>query len=429
MKNFKLYHNNSNIKTLHDFAVFNNINISSKGFTLSDWFEYNRDIIFNQLSQSELKSLAKSKNKKIEDLTTLDINKDMTLPCPCYLFIDVKYITYSLAVKHTNLQEQASSVIAFENKKINSIINDTTVANKGAKRNKPGCRVLGWFKTMYFSKKKNNNRKVDNIYDSTQLFTDISPFISSLKTSVGEGGGSFSITLPHIPIYGDINSINSTTDMALRAVVQKSGNVNDKDNYGSSFVNVRNFDRLKAGDSFFVKSDLQSFDYFNWLIQPNDLLFISFNDMKELNDDNLANNNFDMIALVDEVNISKNSYAGYSVTISGRDLMKLITDDSSIYFPLGVASGKKSIFNNTETVLKSGDFYSSNIRNGQFINSAKRQLTGYLNVFAEEPNDFSIDFVLKAVISKLSNLQIVPDDIFISWGEERTKFSQLNAKK
>lgn len=430
MKNLKLYHNNSNLSTLTDFAAFNEIRITKDGLTIENWFEYNRDVIFNQLSQSQKQSIAKSKKKKISDLTPSDLNKNMTLPCPCYLFIDAKYVTYNLAVKHTTLQEQTSSVIALEDKKISSIINDNTENVKGAKKNKPGCRVVGWFKTMYYSKKKNNNKKVDNIYDSSQVFTDISPFISSIHTSVNESGGTFSITVPHIPVYGDINSLQSNSDMSLRGIIQSgTGNINSKDSYGSSFVNSQQFDKLKSGKTFYIKSDLNSFDYFNWLVQPNDLLFISFNDMKELVDDNLANNSFDMIALVDEVLVSKNSYGQYTVNISGRDLMKLITEDSSLYFAYGSSAGRKAVFNNTETVLRSGDLFSVQTINGKAINNAERLPNGYLNIFEQEPNDFSIDFVLKTVISKLANMQIVPDDVFTSWGDERTKFSQLNAKK
>ena len=57
-----------------------------------------------------------------------------------------------------------------------------------------------------------------------------------------------------------------------------------------------------------------------------------------------------------------------------------------------------------------------------------RQLTNMINVFAQEPNDFSIDFVIKTIISHLANLQIVPDDLFVSWGDKRTMFSDFKPK-
>ena len=61
------------------------------------------------------------------------------------------------------------------------------------------------------------------------------------------------------------------------------------------------------GGSVYAKSELDTMDYFNWLISPNDLLFISFHPLPDLVDDQLAGNSFDMIALVDSVSVSRNA--------------------------------------------------------------------------------------------------------------------------
>ena len=150
--------------------------------------------------------------------------------------------------------------------------------------------------------------------------------------------------------------------------------------------------------------------------------------MKDLTDDNLAGHAFDMIALVDSVSVSRNANSVISVDVTGRDLMKLITDDSSIFFPLGVSSGSNNIFQNTETVNKGGDLSSVYRYNGAESKNAMRQINGMLNIFACEPNDFSIDFVLKTVVSHLANMQIVPSNLFTSWGDKRTTFSTLKPK-
>ena len=153
-------------------------------------------------------------------------------------------------------------------------------------------------------------------------------------------------------------------------------------------------------------------------------------DMEELTDDNLSGHHFDMIALVDNVTVNRNSpTAGISVTVTGRDLMKLITDDASLFFPAGVAASNGRIFDNTETTIKGGDLESvMRYKGAENQDGSPRQLTNMINVFAQEPNDFSIDFVIKTIISHLANLQIVPDDLFVSWGDKRTMFSDFKPK-
>jgi hypothetical protein len=173
-------------------------------------------------------------------------------------------------------------------------------------------------------------------------------------------------------------------------------------------------------------------------MQSNDLIFISFNGMDELTDDNLANKNYDMIGLIDSVSLSKDSNGNMRVDVSGRDLMKVITEDSSIFFYQSVANGDSNVFkrmskgfDNTETCLQGGDVDSLFTYNGAKLsaNGTTRQLNGAINVFACEPNDLSIDFVIKTVVSHLANMNIVPDDLFVSWGNKRTRFSTLKPKK
>lgn len=416
----KLFCNNNSLKDLKSFGEFYKIRFT-KNFTLNSFFEFNRKTIFDQLPSSQLQNLAKNKNKKVSELSPLDIDKNITLPCPCYLQIEEQYVDYSLIAKNTNFQQSEVSVIAFEDKNIREILDEsTTKIGTHAKTMVPGCRVIGWFKSMYFADKKNTSNGVDNIYDNSQNFFDLSKFVISMNTTVNESGGNFSISFPHIPVYVGLNG-NMTTHVMYQNGINEAGiDKKQTDNY--KYIDENN----KVNDV--SKSTNLSFDYFEWLIQPNDLLFISFDDMKDLTDDNLAGHAFDMIALVDSVSVSRNANSVISVDVTGRDLMKLITDDSSIFFPLGVSSGSNNIFQNTETVNKGGDLSSVYRYNGAESKNAMRQINGMLNIFACEPNDFSIDFVLKTVVSHLANMQIVPSNLFTSWGDKRTTFSTLKPK-
>lgn len=427
MADFKLFHNNPNLETLQDFADSYKIRLN-EDFSLKDFFEYNKDIIFKQLSQSQLIELSKNKGKVVKDLSSSDIDENTILPCPCHLFIDEKYVDYSLAAKNTNFQIQEIDFIAFADEQIKKITEEVKayVSVKShdfteIERTKPGCRVLGWFKSLYYSGKEGNG-DTQNIYDSESNFVDITPFITQMNMSVAHTGGSFSLTLPHIPVYSD----KLQSSMNLIRLFNKninSGDFVDKEQMSNFFVTD------DAGEVT-VKSEFSAFNYFEWLIQHNDLLFISFHDMEELTDDNLSGHNFDMIALVDNVTVNRNSpTAGISVTVTGRDLMKLIIDDASLFFPAGVAASNGRIFDNTETTIKGGDLESvMRYKGAENQDGSPRQLTNMINVFAQEPNDFSIDFVIKTIISHLANLQIVPDDLFVSWGDKRTMFSDFKPK-
>lgn len=428
MANLKLFCNNPNLKTLKQFADYYKLRVVDKKkdeksncITLDEFFEYNKDVIFSQLSTTELQQLAKKKSKKIDDLSSSDLDKNVILPCPSYLFINEKLVNYSVIAKNTNFQIQKIDSIAFEDESIRDIIDaSTSQVNYAIKRSKPGCRVIGFFKSLYFSGKKNegDSGHIDNIYDSSQNFTDISPFVISLNTSVNNSGGSFSMSLSHIPVYTE----KFQDDILIRNIFTKGINA-------ENYVDKNQNKDFYFDDQMSIKAEINSLDYFEWLIQPNDLLFISFDNMDDLVDDNLADNTFDMIALIDNVSISRNATGAVSVDISGRDLMKLITDDSSIFFPKGVSAGNKSIFDNTETVLQGGDLDSVIYKGAENQDGTPRQITGLLDIFASEPNDFSIDFVLKTVVSHLANMSIVPSDLFVSWGDKRTTFSMLKPKK
>lgn len=417
MSDYRLYHNNPNIETLKEYVDSYKIRLD-KSFTLKDFFNKNKEIIFNQLDTLQLLELGKKKNKSIEDLTSADIDENIVLPCPCYFFIDDKYVNYSIAVKNTNFQIQETDFIAFADKQIKNIISENSVyldkKQKDIERFKPGCRIIGWFKSLYYSGKEGNGN-INNIYDSTSNFIDITPFVTNINTSVSNSGGSFSFTLPHIPLYYDNYFVLDTDYVNVKKFF-------DSEQLKNSYINEKELQ---------VKTEFSSLDYFEWLIQHNDLLFISFNDMEELTDDNLSGCVFDMIGLVDTVSVNRNpSSANISITVSGRDLLKLITDDSSIYFPTGVAASNGRIFDNTETTNKGGDLESiMRFKGVDNQDGTPRQLTNMLNIFAEEPNDFSIDFILKVVVSHLSNLQIVPDNLFSSWRDKRTKFSSYNSNE
>lgn len=123
----KLYNNNESLETLSEFSDFYNISFT-EDYKLEDFFEQNRDEIFSQLNNSRKQEIAAKLSKSVSELTSKDIDLDIKLPIPCYLFIPDKYVTYSLTVKHTNFQVPTTNAIAFEDEQIKSIFQDQGIS-------------------------------------------------------------------------------------------------------------------------------------------------------------------------------------------------------------------------------------------------------------------------------------------------------------
>ena len=194
MGKIKLYHNNSEIKTLKDFADYNQV-VFDKEFTLNVLFDENKDLIFSQYSSRDKIRLAEKLKKEISNISVKDLKISDELPCPCYIIIDVKRVKYIIDTHKTEVQVPTNSVIAFQNEEINKILKDPEATYKQARRIRSGVKVLGWFKSLYSLKhSKNSNGDIGDFYNSDVNFIDLSPIVVNLNTSVNSQGGSFSIT-------------------------------------------------------------------------------------------------------------------------------------------------------------------------------------------------------------------------------------------
>lgn len=427
MSQFTLYHNNNNLKTLSDYMEANRI----IGISVDDLFDYkyndtksNRDLFFEQMSTEEKALYSKELGKTKDDpaITASDLKSDMTLPCPCIFMIDSQYVTREIAISNTNFQASADDIYAFENSHIQNILNNEGyVINNYAKKVAPTCSVWGWFKSLYYAG--------STWFDSTKCFqsknnkfVNISDFIIDVNTNVTAQGGTFSITLPII------HSAKTSKKVYTGEKIEGWNKTHDDfytDRYSeqSELFLYNRYASRENRKNFFHKVGISSMDdnYFNWLIQSNDLIFISFEEL-ELESES-GSKVFDMIGLVENVSVSVDASGRGSVVVSGKDLMKLITDDNSLFFNTSSAWGESRIFSNTESSGKQGD-----IRDADVVGSTEqgpenrvRLSTNQIDIFAA-PFNRSIDFVIKGVISQLANIEVVPDYVFTSWGDARTKF-------
>lgn len=429
VETFKLYHNNPNVKTLEEFCQISGVHFDDK-YKLKDFFEDNRQNILNQMDNFQKVEYISENglNKKVVDLEASDLKIDMTLPCPLTLVILKRLVTYTIAEKQQTIQEPVFDTVALQDAQIRSSCLDDNIRFSLApfvRKERMACSVVGFFKTMYYNKQDSSNKdlgKADGIYQMSSNFINISDYIFQLNTSVGQQGGSFSFSLPHVPLYRrDEENLHIDNSFAMK----KSDNVLNRYINGD-FMTLDDFNETPV-----VKSELSSMNYFSWLISKNDLIFISFNevDPSMFEDDNIAGNSFDMIGLVDNVSLSKDSQGNITVNVSGKDLMKLLSDDSSIYFPNATTVNQGNFFDNVEGALRSGDAAGVDTTNGKTKDNPMRMpSTGSIKPFNEECNGFTIDYIIKVVIKELTNTQICPSEIFSSWKERRTKFVNLTPK-
>lgn len=403
-----LYHTDNAIKTIADFISVEKL----YNITADKFFDLNKELIFQQYTFSDLKEESKRSGTFVTSADQLTVDSILPAP-PCKLKILPSQVTAQLAIDLTNLVEDGDFNV-FANEKIQAIYQDEgyvqdTVSKRGA-----NCSVFGWFKSKYpFD---------DTLDDTDSGIEDISNYIISLSTNVGENGGSFVLTLPAI---GCSEATVSVTDEELN-VYKKLAKRVYIDKLGTHRGN------------FTAKTDFSEADnsYFNYLISTNDLLFISFESLIMEKREEYAvyfdfesaiqNNVFDMIALVDSVRVitdaqSSNVY----IEVSGRDLMKLLIDDGSFFFETSTSADPSKVFANDQDYnVAQGDVAS--IINNTYLNPIDRVrgYAGSVNLIRDRTNT-KMEWMLKAVIQKLANVEIVPSAIFETWGDDRTKYTDI----
>jgi hypothetical protein len=413
-----LYHRYRSVKTVEDFMEREHIyNIEPK-----DFFEMNRELIWQQYTDYD-KGIEKAGTGKWPESAD-DLVLDSWLPCPCNLKIQATKVTAELAISQTNFQSETGDFYSFASDEIANIIQDGGYQIAEAVKRNPVARVYGWFKSMYFVHSMKNDGLSYTLNDD---FFDISQFIISLSTLQAKEGGSFSLRLPIVNIFKYANGIGIDDQDIVWSGTPSSDFKND----GSSYRNL-----YLKDEEFYSKNqygELES-NYFNWLISSNDLLFISFEQL-EMEEDSekdelrtrIANGVFDMIALVDDVKVVADSAGanGY-VEITGRDLMKLLIEDGSFFFNPSTTSDPSNIFMNEQSYGKQGDIREADQINNTYNNPINRlrRVTGEIDIFANRIN-MDLSYILKGVISQLSNVEVVPGFVFDAWGEKRTTYLEL----
>lgn len=402
---YYITHTSPELKTVWDFV--NDINSAAskyigneEGFLniTNDYGTTNRQVLFNAYTQLERISnemtLARDLPLKIGvrfaiPVDKVDRNGLLTQGLQIVSNDDVAFKAAALA----ELEADAGYVVI--NKPIEGQIQKGTL-----KQIVPECTVWIWCRAL--------SGKYDGDEMKGQIF-DVTPFVQSISTNMSKNGGSFSLSLS--PIVCE-QVTDGTWQIKSGSVIQYQP--------GSKFTSLAGQGYAAQGSLYDENMRRTQFLFQN-IISTNDLVFIRFETLKMEQKDRYNNSDgnlyvdknqipgkiYDMIGLVDiETSTITPSSTDVSITINGRDLSKLIIEDGSYFYALEFASQSKFGFASSAST-KSGLFQRL-LSEGQLL---------YFNLWYNTSIEKAIAFVL----NQLSNIKIVPDDLFSGYDTRRTK--------
>lgn len=282
-------------------------------------------------------------------------------------------------------------------------------------------RVWIYCKTLGIQEQPNKPR-----FSSVGAIFDLSPFVINVTTNVGKTGGSFSIVLP--PLMCEVTSngweikkstINTFNDNGSENFIAKSSLTTAGKNWNGENTAYKNQFLFKL---LISENDIVWISLDNPQNEPNEKLR-QFLENKKATDpivdrSLLAGNFYDMIGLVDSVPETMNPQnAQMSITVQGRDLMKLLIEDSSQYMMLPA--------DRQESLKTQGLIKNDNPENWG------RPFRMRLDIESEIWNMAfvqrrTIGEMLGFIISSMATVELAPDDLFDSYVSQETEDSKLD---
>lgn len=347
--------------------------------------------------------------------------------------------------------------------KVNPTDNSDDSFKKTTRKQYINPRVWIWCKSL-------NN---EGVFNNNSIF-DLTPFLKNLEFSNSENGGQFSFGL--LNIEGFINVVDdyrATTIWHPRKDRYVKFSQDDKINYFfKNMVNARfnksfsetedaadlkrtkydDVDKAKyrqsnGGENIdnvtitvgknidYTKKSISSDLFFKNLISENDIVFLTFRDDEDnevtkvddffISNDSLPGMNWEMIGLVDRNSVSINyDSTEHNVSVSGRDLMKLLIEDGSYFFANSFSDDDvKSIFENIDLPNRGDGVNASNkVTETDYVKAGSNRLvmSGLIDMLFN-PAARNVQFVMNLLVSTLSNIEICPSRLF-ECQENKTKF-------
>ncbi|HPI19230.1 MAG TPA: hypothetical protein PKY56_02570, partial [Candidatus Kapabacteria bacterium] len=260
--------------------------------------------------------------------------------------------------------------------------------------------VWVWSKSKCLGRLRTENHDVK--FDYENYLIDITPFVISLRSTVDKNGGGFDLELA--PLLGVWDN-------------SKKKWVRDKNMLFSNGEFIYNTNLLRDKYRKNLKEPIISQEnlYFNEVLSENDIVFIRFDALgsestsrireeykEEIPLSEIPNKLYDMIGLIDRTTVSVNPQSNdLRISVSGRDLTKLLVEDNCYFSPVEFIQGEGGIY--------------ANIRQGKMLQRYSGKIQGLAQSSIK-----TIGFSLKFVFNALSNIGICPDGVFNPYSSSKT---------
>lgn len=208
---------------------------------------------------------------------------------------------------------------------------------------------------------------------------------------------------------GKLLDITNSLYQITTNVTQTGGNFSLKYALNYNFANEEYaFDNSIASESYKQAASIQN------ILRENDLIYIKFETLQiENTQDNkkVYGKVWDMIGLIDITELSSQP-KDQTVTISGRDLSKLVIEDQNIFIPYQFANSQKTVFGGLSSKLFKRLFATGEYKL-QFLYSMR-----------------SIEFTMGFIYNHLTNMEILSSDAKFwlnqEYGNKLTKQFEIN---
>lgn len=390
----------------------------------------NKERIFNSYSKQQQQSFG---------ITSADqmTESNCHIVAPVLLFLPVGHLKYDF--KKEDKKTQNKNYNAFLGEEMSAIVNNPEFNTGGATKVLPRIHVWLWCKALSKSDDKIEGGLID-----------ITPFITSLTTNVTESGGNFTMNIDELMVewnyslnHWDVKK-NSLRGKDSSNILSKGLLFDEKQRTASvGGVNSKGIESTKDVGTTQSKSYRRNKFLLTTILSSNDIVFISFDRLSfseqttktsfdggyryNLNKQDIPNNLFDMIGLVD---VPSTGYVSpsedVSFTLSGRDCMKLLIDDGTFWFFNSYSNpDDNGVFKNINDG-KSGDGVNTRTENSPSDSRAINRMfsTAWIEAFAI-PEPKKIIDVIEIMIATLSNIRVCDDDLFSPYGDRRTKYRTL----
>jgi len=254
----------------------------------------------------------------------------------------------------------------------------------------PHIAIFAWSRTRYLE-------------DPATGWVDLTPYISNANlNSDMMSGGSFNVTL-----------LSPTATLKKRSSESEGTSWTPEGVYGpegEAFTtgNV-NKTRLYRADNV-VGEDLRRTDfYFERILHQNDLISIKLERL-DLDQEvpNVQSGWNDMIGLIDSVSTSTSSQnTGSSVSIRGRDLNKVLTDDNSYFNPYALGHSQ-------------GIYGEQSFSNKRYLDGAFQDYSAIRAKTVQEQMEF--------IFNRIVSIGYIPDEVFLGW-KDRTQITKQTSRE